>query len=571
MTATGPRFLAPIGLLLAGCLLVPAPITAAERILDYQSEIVVAEDASMSVAEQIRVRAEGRNIRRGIYRDFPTDYRDRFGNRYRVGFQVESVTRDGDPEPWRVEDRANGVRVYVGDPDRTLSPGDYVYEIRFTTTRQLGFFADHDELYWNVTGNGWAFPIDQASARVSLPGDVPPGEIEIVGYTGVMGSNARNADSGIRDGAAWIETTVPLGPGEGLTLVASWPKGLVREPTGADRLGFILTDNIGLLVALIGLAAALTYLLKVWHRYGRDPRPGVLFPHYEPPRGFSPASARYIRRMAYDNGAFTAAVINLAVHGHLQIEQDDDDYVLRQTQGSGALAPGEKALLSRLFEGGSTVELERENHQRIGAARKAHRRALRRNYERLYFVTNSPLLLPSLVLLVLMGGGLFVTGVMTPAAFVVILLALALHGLFYYLLRAPTPPGRRLLDRLEGFRLFLDVAEKDDLNLRHPPELTPALFERYLPYAYALGVEQAWAARFADVFARMALQPGASYQPQWYKGDFDPGRIGNFTSTVGSSLGSAISSAATPPGSSSGGGGGGFSGGGGGGGGGGGW
>jgi len=571
LTVAGPRFLPPIGLLLVGCLLAPGPVTAAERILDYQSEIVVAEDASMSVVEQIRVRAEGREIRRGIYRDFPTDYRDRFGNRYRVGFQVESVTRDGDPEPWRVEDRANGIRVYVGDPDRTLSPRDYVYEIRYRTTRQLGFFADHDELYWNVTGNGWAFPIDQASARVSLPGDVPPGEIEIVGFTGVIGSNARNADSGVRDGAAWIETTVPLGPGEGLTLVASWPKGFVREPSRADRLGFILTDNIGLLVALIGFGAALTYLLKVWHRYGRDPRPGVLFPHYEPPPGFSPASARYIRRMAYDNGAFTAAVINLAVNGHLQIEQDDEDYVLRQTPGSGRLAPGEKALLSRLFESGSAVTLERENHKTIGAARKAHRRALRRNYERLYFVTNSPLLLPSLALLVLMGGGLFLTRVMTPAAFMVILLALALHGLFYYLLRAPTPPGRRLLDRLEGFRLFLDVAEKDDLNLRHPPELTPALFERYLPYAYALGVEQAWAARFADVFAGMALQPGASYQPQWYKGDFDPGRIGNFTSSVGSSLGSAISSAATPPGSSSGGGGGGFSGGGGGGGGGGGW
>ena len=297
----------------------------------------------------------------------------------------------------------------------------------------------------------------------------------------------------------------------------------------------------------------------------------MVFPHYEPPQGFSPASVRYVRRMAYDSGAFTAAVINLAVKGYVQIEQDGDDYVLRQNDGTAALAPGEKALLSRLFKAGPVVELERSNHQTIAAARKAHRRALRLNYQRLYFVTNSPLLLPSLIVLILLGGGLFLSAAMTPVALLVILIGLAMHGLFYYLLRAPTPPGRRLLDRLEGFRLYLDVAEKDDLNLRHPPEKTPALFERYLPYAYALGVEQSWASQFEDVFARMAAEPGAAYRPVWFRGDFDPGRIDRFTGTVGSSLSSAISSAATPPGSSSGGGGGGFSGGGGGGGGGGGW
>lgn len=570
MTRAGPRSLASAWALLACCLWAPA-VNATERILDYRSEIVVAVDASMDVTEQIRVRAEGREIRRGIYRDFPTDYRDRFGNRYRVGFQVESVTRDGDPEPWHTEDRANGVRVYVGDAGRTLSPGEYVYTIRYRTTRQIGFFADHDELYWNVTGNGWAFPIERAGARVILPRDLPPEQVGMVGYTGIGGSNASNAVSGVSDGAAWIETTVPLGPGEGLTLVASWPKGVVREPTRVERTGFMLADNIGLLVALIGFAGALAYLLNVWHRYGRDPRPGVLFPHYEPPAGLSPASARYIRRMAYDNGAFTAAVINLAVKGHLRIEQDGKDYVLHRIEGRARLAPGEKALMGRLFEGGPTLAIGQENHQTIGAARKAHRRALRRNYERLYFVTNSPLLLPSLAFLILLAGGLVVTGAMTPAAFLVVLAALGLHGLFYYLLRAPTPPGRRLLDRLEGFRLYLNVAEKDDLNQRHSPELTPDLFERFLPYAYALGVEQAWAARFAEVFARMALAPGASYRPGWYTGDFNPGRVGNFASSVGSSLGSAISSAATPPGSSSGAGGGGFSGGGGGGGGGGGW
>ncbi|MGB5621458.1 MAG: DUF2207 domain-containing protein, partial [Gammaproteobacteria bacterium] len=518
-------------LVLVSCLLVSGALPASERILAYHSDIVIAEDGSMTVTEQIRVRAEGRQIRRGIYRDFPTDYRDRFGNHYKVAFKVLSVTRDGSSESWHSERRVNGVRVYAGDPDSGLRPGTYDYEIRYRTDRQLGFFDDHDELYWNVTGNGWAFAIDQVSARVELPPAVLPGQIRIVGYTGATGSTARNAESGTAEGAAWVETTAALGPGEGLTLVASWPKGFVREPTRGDRIGFLLADNAALLLSLIGLGAALAYLLMVWTRYGRDPRPGVVFPHYEPPQGFSPASVRFVRRMSYDSGAFTAAVINLAVKGYVQIEEDHDDYVLRQNESTAVLAPGEKALLSRLFKTGPVVKLERSSHTTIAAARQAHRRALRRNYHRLYFVTNTPLLLPSLILLVLLGGGLFLSGTMTPVAFIVILVGLAMHGLFYHLLRAPTPPGRRLLDRLEGFRLYLDVAEKDDLNLRHPPEKTPALFERYLPYAYALGVEQSWASQFEDVFARMADKPGAAYRPVWFHGDFDPGRIDRFTGT----------------------------------------
>ena len=127
------------------------------------------------------------------------------------------------------------------------------------------------------------------------------------------------------------------------------------------------------------------------------------------------------------------------------------------------------------------------------------------------------------------------------------------------------------MDKLEGFELYLKVAEQDDLNLRHPPDMTPELFERYLPYAVALGVEQAWAEQFTSVFAALASD-GVDYQPRWYHGGtFDTRHLGGFAETVGSSFSSAISSAAKAPGSASGAGGGGSAGGGGGGGGGGGW
>ena len=146
-----------------------------------------------------------------------------------------------------------------------------------------------------------------------------------------------------------------------------------------------------------------------------------------------------------------------------------------------------------------------------------------------------------------------------------------MHALYVYLMRAPSAKGRRLLDRLEGFKLYLEVAEQEDLNLRNPPQKTPELFEKYLPFAIALGVEQAWGDQFVAVFAAMAASGTGSYQPRWYGGYHHKTNLNDFTKSVGASMASAISSASTAPGSTSGAGGGGFSGGGGGGGGGGGW
>ena len=136
------RFLA-----LLCCVLLAAPVLAQERITSYDSEIDIRADGSLDVSERITVHAEGNNIRRGIYRDFPTRYKDRYGNRVVVDMQVLDVQRDGKPEPWFTEKKSNGVRINTGNDDFLPVPADFTYTLRYRTTRQLGFFADHDELY----------------------------------------------------------------------------------------------------------------------------------------------------------------------------------------------------------------------------------------------------------------------------------------------------------------------------------------------------------------------------------------------------------------------------------------
>jgi len=564
------RWLARIVLLAVWLLVMPAA-RADERILRYHSDIDIAADATMVVEETIEVRAEGAEIRRGIYRDFPTEYRDALGNAFVVEFEVVSVRRDGAREDWHTERLSNGVRVYAGSANRRLDPGVHEYTIRYRTDRQLGFFENHDELYWNVTGNGWAFPIEEASALVRLPGFVAPDALSVEAYTGFMGDRGGDYSVTFEPGGPMIRTTRPLGPREGLTIVVGFPKGLVVEPTLIDRLFWLVEDNRGLLLALVALVGSLVWLVLSWQRVGRDPEAGVVFAHYEPPEGYSPASARYIRRMGYDAATFSAAVVNLAVKGHLVITKRGDDYELERTESTAPLAPGEAALLEQLFRESRRLELDNRNHAIVNAARRAHKRALRRDYLNRYFRENTGLLLPSLFVSLLLFVAVLMLGAITPLVVVVFVVVGIVHALFAWLLKAPTTRGRALMDRLEGFRLYLDVAEKDDLNLRHPPEKTPELFERYLPFAMALGVEQAWAEQFTSTFARIQAEQGAAYRPSWYHGNFNSARLGSFASDVGSGFTSAISSAASPPGSSSGGGGGGSSGGGGGGGGGGGW
>jgi uncharacterized membrane protein YgcG len=546
-------------------------LPAQERILEYHSEIEVHADATMTVAETIVVQAAGQLIRRGIYRDFPTDYRDRLGNRYRVGFEVLDVTRNGAAEPYHTESRANGIRVYVGSPNRLVEHGPHEYRIRYRTDRQVGYFSSHDELYWNVTGNGWDLPIERAGAVVRLPAGVPMGEVTLEAYTGHQGSSEQRYTARAGPDGAALEAARPLGPREGFTIVVGWPKGHVHEPGPRERLERSLADNRGVLLAAIGLLLVLAYLSWAWLRHGRDPRPGIIFPHYEPPEGYSPASTRYILRMAYDNRAFTAAVISLAVKGHVHIDAAGKKYTLHRRESSQPLAAGEQALRDALFTEAPSVELDNKNHALLARAKLAHQRSLKRDYQKIYFRTNSSLLLPSLGAVAVLALAIGLLGGLQPVAIGLLALAVLAHVAFAWLLRAPTLRGRLLLDKLEGFRTYLEIAEKDELNLRNPPARTPALFERYLPFALALGVEQKWAEKFAAVFARLGSDGGAAYRPAWYGGSFNARDIGGFTSGVGSSLTAAISSASTAPGSSSGGGGGGSSGGGGGGGGGGGW
>ncbi len=632
--------LAVVALLLS--LVCLSPLAVAEEVIkDFKSDIWVNADASLTVRENITVESEGNQIKRGIFRDFPTDYKDQHGNNVRVGFTLEKVKRDGRDEPYHIERQSNGVRIYIGDKNVFLTPGTYTYSLTYKTTRQLGFFENFDELYWNVTGNGWAFPIEKASGRVHLPAGAAL--LNSAAYTGYQGDQGRLVSS--RDYSDGIEfyTTRPLAPKQGLTIAVSWPIGFVHRPTEMEKVTGFLGDNRMFTIGFVGLLLLLVYYVVIWSKVGRDPAPGTVIPLFEPPQGYSPAAMRYIRKMGFDNTAFSAAIISLAVKGFLVIEETSKGKYRLKKSGEGKdLSPGERAVGKALFGNHRiSIDLEQKNHKTLRKAKDGLKSWLRTEFEKIYFNRNTKYFFPgvgiSLLVIAAMivgsrdpapaffiavwltvwtgalyflfrkvwrawqaalGGGavskiaaIFNTVFALPfaigefvgltmlveitsvSAAVIFVVLQIVNATFYHLLKAPTHLGRKMMDEFEGFSEFLSVAEKDRMNFNNPPDRTPELFEKYLPFALALGVEQAWGEQFAGRLGQATIGPGnRPYQPTWYHGHhFNPDRIDSFSSSLGQGFSSAISSASTAPGSSSGSSGGGSSGGGGGGGGGGGW
>ena len=639
--------------LAAALLLRPAMVSAqTEQIVDFHSEIWLLPDSSLRVIETITVDAAGNQIRHGIYRDFPTRYHDAYKNNYVVDFRVLGAARDSTGEPFRVEAVSNGERIYIGDP-RTLVPrGRHVYTLDYTTKRQLGFFKDHDELFWNVTGNGWGFVIQHASATVHLPGNISAEDVKLSGFTGPQGSREAQLTSSTEDGAFQFAATRVLAPHEGLTVLLMWPKGYFAEPTPQQKVALFFRDNGGALLLVGGLVVLFLYYLIAWSAVGRDPQKGVIMPLYQPPQELSPAGMRYLMRMGFDNKAFASAILDMAVRGFLTIKNQAGSYTLYTTgKDNRNLTPDEKQIAAYLFDGRNEIWLHNENHETISGAIKALKKWLATAEQKVYFLTNSHYMIAPIVLSVLIvivyfltlgipqtaggaficlwlsiwslgvsallysvykawqnvlhpasrgplgevagvGQALFITLFSIPFLFgevmgftmlmkfgspslvVFLISACVLHAAFFHLLKAPTFAGRRLMDQVEGFKMFLGAVDGDRLNRIPPPEQSTGVFEKFLPYAMALDVETHWADKFSSVLSAAGAASGSNssaYTPSFYSGNGWNAFTGaSFASSFGSSLTSAISSSATAPGSGGGGGSGG-SGGGGGGGGGGGW
>nr|WP_210267125.1 DUF2207 domain-containing protein [Agrobacterium tumefaciens] len=627
------------------------PAFAEEFIRSYHSVVEVAADGKLAVTETITARAEGQNIKRGIFRDFPLYALDANNRRTKVDFNVVSVERDGAPENWRTENIDGGIRIYTGSADRFLPTGEHVFQITYTTARQIRYFSDYDELTWNVTGNGWQFPMGEISATVVLPEGVKATDTNV--FTGPLGAKGKDARVLSEGNEVFFASTRPFAVGEGMTVAVKLPKGAIAAPDTSQETGWWLRDNLAILLSGGGLLAILLYYLRAWFAVGRDPARGVVVPRWDAPEGLSPALVNYVDNRGFSSAGWTAlsaSALDLAVKGYVVLEDLKNSIVIRRTEKESAanLPTGQKTLLASIGGPGETLTIDKAHGTEVEKVGKQFRAAIEKEHRGKYYHSNSGYIFFGIFFSVFIVVATLVFGDLDEIAIAAVLvfgffalffsilsigigrqfsrgaslkkriggivmlafagfvafsviggiatqilldvthdtksLALAAIGgiiltnaLFLFLMGAPTPLGRKLMDGIEGLRTYLTLAEKDRMNMASAPAMSPQHFETLLPYAVALGVEKPWSRTFETWLATAAAGAAvASYAPGWYAGSnygsFGD-RIGGFSSTMASTIASTIPQPVSSSNSSfsSGGGGGGFSGSGGGGGGGGGW
>lgn len=577
----------PAALLTAATFASAPPAAAQQRSLEierFDATIEVEESGWIDVREEIRVRFDG--SWNGIFRTIPVEYRTPQGFSYRLLLRDLSVTGPGG-EPYEVkssrERHYRKLRIRVpGASDATRS----VF-IRYRVSNALRFGDEYDELFWNVTGDEWEMPIREASAMIVLP-DGATG-VRTASWTGGYGSTENAAVVEPVDDALFFETRRPLAYREGLTVAVAWDPGVVARPTAVDRARDFLRANWLFAFPILSLLV----MWRLWSARGRDPSRLSVAPQYEPPDQLTPAEAGTLVDNRPDMRDVTAGLVDLAVRGYLRIEEVPPDGLLSRWIGKVdyALVPvkpreswselraHEREILRGVF-GGAGIDgipaavrmsdLEHEFYEHLPIIRDGiYAELVRRGcYARRPDKTLRVYVGAGLIVLV--GGTAAAIGLANAWGMSTLTAVLAAVGTaipvfaFGFFMPARTAAGTRMLERVLGFEEFLDRVESD----RYRRMITsPEMFERFLPFAMAFGVERKWAAAFEGIYQE---------PPDWYVGRWDGGfrtthlvhSMGRMTTSAATVLGSAPRSSG---GSGFGGGGGGFSGGGFGGGGGGGW
>jgi hypothetical protein len=578
MTArpTFARRLSPFAGFFVILLALATPASAKERHLKkFFSEIVVMPGGSVDVTENITFQFVG-GPWHGINRYIPVEYSGPRGLNYTLFLDVKDITDDTGAnlryETSRERHYLN-LKIYIPNADdntRTIS-------IHYTVSDALKFFDDHDEFYWNVTGDESSIPIESAGAHIVLPQGTS--NIRVKAFTGAYRSTGRDAVVQVSGTGVDVQTRDPLPMHEGLTVAVAFDKGAVREPTALSLLWRTLRSNWPLFIPIIAFFAMFGW----WWTHGRDPRLRPIAAQYQPPDNLSPGEVGTLIDNSVDMRDITASIVDLAVRGYLVIEEKQQDHLLGLTHSKNyvfhlkksraewnSLKPHEQELLDGIFSGGNAGDvvpldaLHNTFYANIPSIRNQIFASLVGDgyyAQRPDSVRSSYLLIGIVTGVLLVTGGIWIanhSGIQ-PLPFVVAgLLTGAIICGFGWFMPARTQAGARALEGALGFEDFLAHVESDRFNRTIK---TPEMFEKFLPFAMALGVEKNWSKAFQGIYT----QP-----PQWYQGGYGPNfypymfanDLNHMSSMAGDVMTSAPRSAEGSAFSSDGGGGGGFSGGG---------
>ena len=529
----------------------------------FHSDIRIHQDSSFVVQEIIHVTFH--RPRHGIYREIPFRYRDELGRTIETPTKILSVTdASGKSWKWKENKRAHVIHIRIGDAKRFVKDRQ-TYMITYQVENAILFFDDHDELYWNVTGNDWKAPIEEVSANVSLAIENVSRNLWTACYTGPSGSKETNCGYETYDNGSKFSARRKFNAGEGFTIAFGWDKGLVSAPSSFQK--FLWAIGVKENWVFLFPPLALVYMFLLWRKKGRDPKVREsITVMYEPPKfdkkPLAPGEVGTLVDEKLDPRDITSTIVGLAVNGYIKIEEekeeglmfDKTDYYLKKAkEPDGGLGPFETELMKSLFpatvRGTLISSLKNRFYTNLDQLRKTLYGELIRKK---YFVGNPEKLrnLYGRIGFFIMVFGSFVFLFLSSDSQVKSIIAGVLTGipviLFAKYMPAKTRAGASAYLDILGFQEFMNRAERDRLERIGDVNL----FSKFLPYAIALDVADNWAKAFEGIYQN---------PPDWYVSPgglrtFHPYAFTHSINSVTSDLTSAMFSA--PRGSGVGGGGG---------------
>lgn len=516
-------------------------VFAQEKINNFDVLVIAHKDGTMTIKENIDYDF-GTAYRHGIFRYIPLV--SRVGDLYRViKIDFDSVTRDEKTEKYEVDRGSKQTEVKIGDPDKTIT-GVHNYIIIYTVKNGIGSnYADHDEIYWNVTGSSWEIPIEKASFRIETDFSIPP--LETICFTGPQSSKFQDC----RANENSVSSSAVLEPYQGLTTVTkfpvnTFPKSVLQKSEPVFDPGFLMLLKIYFPIAL-GLNFLLAPYLLFWYFKNKSrARLGPPSVNFDIPKNLSPAEAGIIDNAKLEQNDVIATIFDLAIRKYLKIEEvkivkvlrpDETDYKIIKLKSPEGLNSFEKILYDRFFESGDIVSLKDLKTDFYLTFESLENKVFSGLAEKKLYTKNPKnqmgfLLVLGIIVLVL---GNIILG---P---VLLFLSKKLNG--------RTPLGDKIDWEVDGLKIFLKAMS------RHYKFQTKNLItvEKYIPYAIALGLQ----AEFMEQLK--IINP--DYEPNWYSGTHGfyyiyPGMYSSFGSNMTTS---APSSSSGFSGGSSGGGGGG--------------
>lgn len=508
-------------------LLVPVAAFAALRINTFDSKMVLDSDGILHVEEEITV--DFYSYHHGIERWIPVSYKRSSGENITIDLDVISVMQDGAVAKYTTRRSGRNILLRIGDPDRTIQ-GIHTYDITYTVNRALLFHDEYIQLYWNVTGNEWAIPIDKASARVSLPSGIDMADVMSTSYVGYYGHNTEGSEAVVDDEGSLVFTASFLVPGQGLTIDIAVPRDQagIAAPTAWQRAMWFLDANRYAAIPILTLIA----MILIWWKVGKDPRKATIAPRFEPPREMHPGEAGVLIDDRADMRDISAMVIGLAVKGYLTIKEVDaqqkgitdkvkgifggseplDYEFVKKKDADSDLSMVETTLYQAIFDSTHPDKrllssMENEFYKVLPKLKSDLYAGLKKKG---YYSSN-----PERTRKLYSSAGVFglVAAVFIGAwsASLYLGLAIGISALivlaFSPIMPRKTKKGILVLQDLLGLSEYIQRAEVEQMEFHNAPEKSPKVFEKLLPYAIAFDLTSIWTKQFEGLM---------SEPPDWY-------------------------------------------------------